>query len=257
MKSEDTRNLFLAIALSVLVMAAWQYFYAGPLYQREHQAQMEANQANTALAQPKRSQPARRPLRRRARRVAADARPARRPLTDAPATVSAALAASPRVVIDTPSVGGSIDLKGGKIDDIILKDYHETVDPKSPNVRLFSPPGAPDAYWAETGFVSPAGAKTPGLDAVWTADRQTLTPSATGDADLGQWRGSRLQARDRGRRQIHVHDHGLGRELRQRGGDRAALRAHPAPRQADRRRIFGPARRLRRRDRRRPRALCR
>ena len=48
MKSEDTRNLFLAIALSVLVMAAWQYFYAGPLSQREHQAQMEANQANTA-----------------------------------------------------------------------------------------------------------------------------------------------------------------------------------------------------------------
>jgi YidC/Oxa1 family membrane protein insertase len=40
MKSEDTRNLFLAIALSVLVMAAWQYFYAGPLYQREHQSQM-------------------------------------------------------------------------------------------------------------------------------------------------------------------------------------------------------------------------
>ena len=30
MNSEDTRNLFLAIALSVLVMAGWQYFYAGP-----------------------------------------------------------------------------------------------------------------------------------------------------------------------------------------------------------------------------------
>ena len=55
MKSEDTRNLFLAIALSVLVMAAWQYFYAGPLYQREHQAQMEANQANTAA--PNEAQP--------------------------------------------------------------------------------------------------------------------------------------------------------------------------------------------------------
>ena len=81
------------------------------------------------------------------------------------------------MIIDTPSVGGSIDLKGGKIDDIVLKDYHETIDPKSPNVRLFSPPGAPDAYWAETGFVSPAGAKTPGLDTVWTADRQTLTPT--------------------------------------------------------------------------------
>ena len=48
MKSEDTRNLFLAIALSVLVMAAWQYFYAGPLYQREHQSQTQANTAAPA-----------------------------------------------------------------------------------------------------------------------------------------------------------------------------------------------------------------
>jgi YidC/Oxa1 family membrane protein insertase len=174
MKSEDTRNLFLAIALSVLVMAAWQYFYAGPLYQREHQAQTEANQANTASpteAQPTGVSTASVPG------APAAATPPGAPTTAAPQTVGAALAASPRVVIDTPSVGGSIDLKGGKIDDIILKDYHETVDPKSPNVRLFSPPGAPDAYWAETGFVSPAGAKTPGLDAVWTADRQTLTPA--------------------------------------------------------------------------------
>jgi YidC/Oxa1 family membrane protein insertase len=79
------------------------------------------------------------------------------------------------VTIDTPSIGGSIDLKGGKIDDVILKDYRETIDPKSPNIRLFSPPGAPNAYWAETGFVSSGGAKTPNLDTVWTPDRKTLT----------------------------------------------------------------------------------
>jgi YidC/Oxa1 family membrane protein insertase len=174
MKSEDTRNLFLAIALSVLVMAAWQYFYAGPLYQREHQAHMEANQANTAS--PTEAQPTAAPTASPPGAPTATTPPGA-PMREAPGTVSQVLAASPRVVIDTPSVGGSIDLKGGKIDDIILKDYHETVDPKSPNVRLFSPPGAPDAYWAETGFVSPAGAKTPGLDAVWTADRQTLTPT--------------------------------------------------------------------------------
>jgi len=174
MKSEDTRNLLLAIALSVLVMAAWQYFYAGPLYQREHQAQTEANQANPAP--PNEAQPPGAPT-ASPPGAPAVATPPGAPAATASETVSAALAANPRVVIDTPSVGGSIDLKGGKIDDIILKDYHETVDPKSPNVRLFSPPGAPDAYWAETGFVSPAGAKTPGLDAVWTADRQTLTPT--------------------------------------------------------------------------------
>ena len=175
MKSEDTRNLFLAIALSVLVMAAWQYFYAGPLYQREHQAQMQANQANTAPsseAQPSGSPTASPPG------APAAATPPGASVTTTPETVSAALAANPRVIIDTPSIGGSIDLKGGRIDDIVLKDYHETVDPKSPNVRLFSPPGAPDAYWAETGFVSPGGvAKTPNLDTLWTADRQTLTPA--------------------------------------------------------------------------------
>jgi YidC/Oxa1 family membrane protein insertase len=172
MKSEDTRNLFLAAALSVLVMVAWQYFYAGPLSQREHQAQMQANQVSTAPPSEAGTGASASPS-----GAPAAAVPPGAPAATVPQTVSAALAASPRLIIDTPSIGGSINLKGGKIDDIILKDYHETVDPKSPNVRLFSPPGAPDAYWAETGFVSPAGVKTPNLDTVWTADRQTLTPS--------------------------------------------------------------------------------
>ena len=169
MNSEDTRNLFLAIALSVLVMAAWQYFYAGPLYQREHQAQLQANnsvpkseaQSPAAPGAPR----SRRPL----------CRPARPPQRRPPRRSVRFWRASPRVAIDTPSLGGSIDLKGGKIDDIVLKDYRETIDPKSPLIRLFSPPGAPDAYWAETGFVSAGGAKTPNLDTVWTADAKTLT----------------------------------------------------------------------------------
>jgi YidC/Oxa1 family membrane protein insertase len=173
MKSEDTRNLFLAIALSVLVMVGWQYFYAGPLYQREHQAQMQANTPPPASeAQPNATGEA-----PGAPRPATAVPPGAVPATTAPETVSAVLAASPRVTIDTPSIGGSIDLKGGKIDDIILKDYRETIDPKSANIRLFSPPGAPDAYWAETGFVGQGGLKTPNLDTLWTADRQTLTPS--------------------------------------------------------------------------------
>jgi len=172
MKSEDTRNLFLAIALSVLVMAAWQYFYAGPLYQREHPAQTQTSVA----ASGNEAQPNAAPT-GDTRPGGATISPPGAPGATPSQTVSAALATSPRVVIDTPSIGGSINLKGGRIDDIILKDYHETVDPKSPNVRLFSPPGAPDAYWAETGFVGPAGVKTPNLDTIWTADRQTLTPT--------------------------------------------------------------------------------
>src|SRR5271155_83567 len=170
MNSEDTRNLFLAIALSVLVMAGWQYFYAGPLYQRQHQSQTQAN--NTAPTSPAESGAA--PSSPGAA-LPATASPPGGPTATAPQTVSEVLAASPRLAIDTPSIGGSIDLKGGKIDDIILKDYRETIDPKSPNIRLFSPPGAPDAYWAETGFVSTGAAQTPNLATVWPADLQTLT----------------------------------------------------------------------------------
>src|SRR5208337_1418624 len=71
---------------------------------------------------------------------------------------------------------GSIDLKGGRLDDLVLKDYHETISKESPLIRLFSPSGAPDAYWADTGYVSAGGVKTPTLDTVWTASANTLTP---------------------------------------------------------------------------------
>jgi YidC/Oxa1 family membrane protein insertase len=168
MNSEDTRNLFLAIALSVSVMAAWQYFYAGPLYQRQHQAQMQANSAApTSEAEPSAAAGASHP---------ATATLPGAPATAAPGTISDVLAASPRVIIDAPSLGGSINLKGGVLDDLVLKDYHETVDKKSPLVRLFSPSGAPDAYWADTGLVGSGAGKTPSLDTVWTADAKTLTP---------------------------------------------------------------------------------
>ena len=129
-------------------------------------------------------------------------------------TVDAALAASPRVAIDTPSVGGSINLRGGQIDDVVLKDYHETIDKKSPLIRLFSPGGAPNAYWAETGFVSAGGVKTPNRDTRLDGRRQDADAGPAGDPDLGQRRGPRLQAGRRGRRQVHVHDHGFGRQFR-------------------------------------------
>jgi YidC/Oxa1 family membrane protein insertase len=178
MNSEDTRNLFLAIALSVLVLGAWQYFYAGPLLERQHQAQTQANKeipktgaepSTAAGASPQTEE-------RAAGAIPGTAAPT--PGAPAVETVSDALKANPRVTIDTPSLGGSIDLKGGKLDDLVLKDYHETIDKKSPLIRLFSPSGAPDAYWSTTGIIGAGGdVKTPTLDTIWTADVKTLTPS--------------------------------------------------------------------------------
>ena len=95
------------------------------------------------------------------------------PGTAAPAVATASrnavIAASPRIAIATPTLRGSIDLKGGRIDDLALEHYRETTDPNSPAIVLFSPSGAPEAFYAEFGWVAAAGttAAMPGPDTVW------------------------------------------------------------------------------------------
>src|SRR5262249_57454183 len=75
-----------------------------------------------------------------------------------------ALAKSQRVHISTPRVTGSIALTGGRIDDVSLATYRETVDPNSPAIILLSPSGSPPPFYAEFGLVAAAGttAKVPG-----------------------------------------------------------------------------------------------
>ena len=238
MKSEDTRNLFLAIALSVLVMAAWQYFYAGPLYQRQHQAQLQAQ--SEAAQQTREAEPAAGSATKETGVSAPGAAVA--PGAAATESIPAALAANARVSIDTPSVAGSIDLKGGKLDDLVLKDYHETIDKKSPLIRLLSPSGAPDAYWADTGLVGSGGVKTPTFDTTWTADTKTLTPDHP--VTLSWDNGAGLLFK----RKISVDDKymftiaELGHEFERRGNDAPALRHGRTPRYAQGRRLFGPPR---------------
>jgi YidC/Oxa1 family membrane protein insertase len=93
--------------------------------------------------------------------------------------VSEALKVSARVQIEAPKIIGSFPLTGGEIDDISFRNYHETVDPKSPLIRVLSPYGSEEAYFAEFGWAAAAGAGTivPSPKTVWTADHQKLTPS--------------------------------------------------------------------------------
>jgi YidC/Oxa1 family membrane protein insertase len=46
-----------------------------------------------------------------------------------------ALSRWPRIAIETDRLRGSISLMGGWIDDLLLVQYHETTDPKSPANR--------------------------------------------------------------------------------------------------------------------------
>ena len=88
------------------------------------------------------------------------------------------LSAGPRVKVDTPSLTGSINLTGGRIDDLLLTKYRETIESDSALITLFSPQGSENPYYAEYGWVASGGAvSTPTSESVWTADKETLTPS--------------------------------------------------------------------------------
>ncbi|ASR50880.1 MAG: membrane protein insertase YidC [Blastomonas fulva] len=91
-------------------------------------------------------------------------------------TRKAVLADSARVTIDAPRVGGSINLTGARIDDVVLKDYREKLDKDSDLVHLFSPAGTADQYFAQFGWIG-EGVVTPTSQTVWTPSGGRLTPS--------------------------------------------------------------------------------
>jgi YidC/Oxa1 family membrane protein insertase len=170
---ENNRNFLLAILLSIGVLFAWQYFFVPKPHPPAEKPQAEQSQP----VEPGPPRPG------AAGETPGVSGPAPQGGGGAPTlTRDEALAQSPRVTIDTPSVKGSIALKGGRIDDLTLKDYRETVDPGSPNVVLLSPAGGPQAYYAEHGFVGGDDAKDlalPTADTLWKATTQApLTQSS-------------------------------------------------------------------------------
>jgi YidC/Oxa1 family membrane protein insertase len=160
----DQKNTLLAIALSLVVLLGWQYFFGlGQMRpaQNQQQTQTTPNAPNTPVAIPGQAANAAAPKE---------------------LTREEALKQSARIPIDTPSLKGSIALKGGRIDDVSLARYHETIDPNSPLIDLLSPSRSPHPYYAEFGWIGGAGtsAKPPTLpnaDTVWSQEGSgTLTP---------------------------------------------------------------------------------
>lgn len=86
---------------------------------------------------------------------------------------------SSRIAIKTPSLEGSISLKGARIDDLSLIKYHTTTDSHSPHIVLFSPQDTQNPYYAEFGWVGTSEAMDlPSKDTVWTTKSSQLTPDS-------------------------------------------------------------------------------
>ena len=158
----DSKNTILAIVLSGLVLLVWQYFFGLPYLEKQKQAQQQPQQQSQPVAgSPQRPQ-----------EPGSGAQLPTTPVTgqpEHPISRAEALAKSPRIEVDTPRIRGSIALAGGRIDDVALKQYHESVDPNSPDIELLSPSGSPHPFYAEFGWLAPAGSamKLPSPETVW------------------------------------------------------------------------------------------
>ena len=158
---ENNRNFLLAIVLSIAVLFVWQMFFGLPKHQQQQQQEAQKQQAEQTIQ-------------------GAPPQPGGTTAPTLPGTEQQqaltrdqALAASPRIAIDTPSLKGSIALKGGRVDDLVLMKYRETVEPNSANVVLLTPQGTEHPYYADYGWVGAAeDLNLPNADSVWTAQSQ-------------------------------------------------------------------------------------
>jgi YidC/Oxa1 family membrane protein insertase len=165
----DQRNMLLAIVLSAIVLFGWSFV--------SDRWFPTASEPSTKIVEGKQV-----PLPR------ADADPT----ADAPVAIRdrrVVLGESPRVRIDTPSLKGSINLRGARIDDLVLTRYTQSLARNSPPIRLLSPLGAPQAYFANFGWTG-QGMTVPDANTVWRATGDRLAPgnpvALSWDNGLGQ-----------------------------------------------------------------------
>jgi len=154
MQDESNRNLLMFVVIAAAILVLYQVFFLGPQVARQHAAQQAAAAAQAA-AHP------------------ATAAPGGAPSGFLPR--AEAVAASPRIKIDTPSLSGSLALRGARIDDLYLKHYRTDTKPGSPLVEMFRPSGAEHAWFADVDWSGPGA---PDANTLWTAaPGATLTPT--------------------------------------------------------------------------------
>jgi YidC/Oxa1 family membrane protein insertase len=163
---DQNKNLILATALSFLVILVWFLLFP-PEETVVDQTTTTTGVTSTATTDPTTGE-----------NLALTPPAASDPSgTAAPADSAAVTVANvARLPIETAKLEGSVSLLGGRIDDLSLRDYNETLDEGSPIVRLLSPVGEPNAFYALYGW-TPGGALTfddvPGANTEWSVETGT------------------------------------------------------------------------------------
>ncbi len=156
---DQNKNLILAMVLSTLVLVIWMVLFAPP--PPEPGAISDAGGAA----------------------VEGVLDPVTEEATESPGDTVAAAPEAVRLPIETPSLSGSISLTGGRIDQLSLVNYNDTLNDDAEQVTLLSPAGNPNAYYAVFGWLPGGELDTndvPAPDTVWSVESgETLTPETS------------------------------------------------------------------------------
>ncbi len=99
-----------------------------------------------------------------------------------------ALSIDKRVKIETDSIVGSINLKGLRIDDIVLKKYNETQEEFSEKIRVLQPIDTYDGYEVTFGWIKnqDANFETPNAESIWKVSNSNATLTSNNEVEF-EW----------------------------------------------------------------------
>ena len=157
---DQNKNLILASVLSFIVIITWFILFPPP--------EPVPSDIESAQQQSEESD------------LAPNADSAKAPLIETGKTEIAVEAE--RIQIENELLTGAISTQGGRIDQLSLKKYRNTISEDSDIVTLLSPVGKPEAYYAAFGWAPAVGIKpdqVPDPNTIWTVvGDNILTPSS-------------------------------------------------------------------------------
>ena len=153
----DFRNVLLAIVLSTIVLVGWATFFEPPIV--EQQVTKDETTKNEDLSSPS---------------IDEGKKEIKNEITR-----NDVINNTNRIKVENENIRGSISLQGAIIDDIIFKNYNETLNGEN-KVIFLNPKNSSKEYFIETGWASGGNEKIklPLSDTIWKVKgNSTLTPN--------------------------------------------------------------------------------
>ena len=171
----ESRNLILAIILSVGVLFIWSFFFEAP-EQEMLNGEIESGDVSEVNSNELDME-------------AIDEIERSLGVTENDNIgLDEALSADKRVKIETNSIVGSINLKGLRIDDIVLKKYNETQEEFSEKIRVLQPIDTYDGYEVTFGWIKnqDANFETPNAESIWKVSNSNATLTSNNEVEF-EW----------------------------------------------------------------------